>query len=172
MSSPLRDASDRAAFDKAAFDHDALERRLHRTFQALPPHRAPVTLEARVLAEIGRRAALPWWRASFRHWPAGVRAGFLVAALSAAAGIVFGAMTFGPGLGTLPIAGALLGRWDGLASIRASAQALGGAGVALGRAIPPDWLYGAAAGLACAYAALIALGAATYRTLSSGRIST
>jgi hypothetical protein len=35
-------------------------------------------LEARVYCEIERRAALPWWRLSFAHWPLFARAAFLV----------------------------------------------------------------------------------------------
>jgi len=47
--------------------------------------------------------------------------------------------------------------------------ALGSAAAAVARSIPPLWLYLAVAALGGAYALLIALGAATYRTLASAR---
>jgi len=69
---------------------DSLEREVSRALREVPLRRAPPSLESRVLAEIGRRAALPWWRRSFARWPRPARAGFtvtcgaLVAALLAA----------------------------------------------------------------------------------------
>ena len=51
----------------------------------LPDRKAPAGLEARVLAEISRRAALPWWRKSFAHWPVAVRLGFLILSARVAA---------------------------------------------------------------------------------------
>src|SRR5712672_3854389 len=58
--------------------NDPLERLLDRTLHELPLRRAPLTLESRVFGELERRAALPWWRRSFAHWPLLARAGFLV----------------------------------------------------------------------------------------------
>jgi hypothetical protein len=150
-------------------DPDTLEGRVHRALRALPDQRAPLTLERRVIAEISRRAALPWWRRSFGHWPTPVRAGFLVVSVGAAAGIALGAMTFGTAFDAWPVAGSLLGRLAWVAPAGEFARTLGGALAALGRSIPSAWLYGAAAGLVGAYAALIALGAATHRLLSSSR---
>lgn len=46
---------------------EKLERLIHRTLRDLAPRRAPRTLEARVFAELERRAALPWWRQSYAH---------------------------------------------------------------------------------------------------------
>ena len=57
---------------------EALERLLDRALHELPSRRAPPTLESRVIRELDRRAALPWWRRSFAHWPLLARAGFLV----------------------------------------------------------------------------------------------
>jgi hypothetical protein len=148
-------------------DPDGLARLVHRTLRALPDQHAPLTLEHRVLTEIGRRAALPWWRQSFGHWPAPVRAGFLLASVAAAAGIALGAVNFGTAFETWPVAGRLLGGFAWVASAGEFARSLGGAMAALGRSIPAGWIYGAVAGLAGAYAALIALGAASYRMLSS-----
>ena len=57
---------------------EALQRLLDRTLRELPPRRAPASLEALFLNELERRAALPWWRRSFMHWPAPARIAFLV----------------------------------------------------------------------------------------------
>ena len=38
---------------------EKLERAIHQTLRALPPRRAPRSLEDRVFAELARRAALP-----------------------------------------------------------------------------------------------------------------
>ena len=67
---------------------DDLEKLIHGTVRDLPPRRAPRTLELRVLAELERRAAQPWWHKSYAHWPSPVRAGFLVFASVVAAGFV------------------------------------------------------------------------------------
>ena len=57
---------------------EELERLVDRALHDLPLRRAPHTLESRVFAELERRAALPWWRRSFAHWPLPARSAFLV----------------------------------------------------------------------------------------------
>src|SRR4051812_27941991 len=54
-----------------------LERFIHQTLRDLPRGRAPGTLESRVMAELERRAALPWWHKSYAYWPLPVRIAFL-----------------------------------------------------------------------------------------------
>src|ERR1700738_3597831 len=61
-----------------ASESQTLERLLDRALRELPLRRAPLTLESRVFGELQRRAALPWWRRSFAHWPLLARAAFLV----------------------------------------------------------------------------------------------
>ena len=56
-----------------------LERLLDAALRELPLRRAPLSLESRVLGEIERREARPWWRLSFAHWPELARAGFVLA---------------------------------------------------------------------------------------------
>ena len=55
-----------------------LEQAIHRELRALPLRPAPRTLEARVLAEIERRATVAWYHRSWSYWPAPVRSAFLV----------------------------------------------------------------------------------------------
>ena len=71
-------------------DPQKLEAAVHRVLRGLPERKAPAGLEGRVLAELARRAALPWWRKSFAHWPAAIRAGFFAGSVLAAALVVSG----------------------------------------------------------------------------------
>jgi hypothetical protein len=132
-----------------------LERLVNRVLRELPVRRAPPGMETRVWDELARRAALPWWRRSFAHWPGPARAVFLAVCIG------LSALTF--------VGGARLvlgfGRARGLNEAVASLEAAAGAFASLLRAIPPLWLYEGLALAAVLYAVLFALGAAAYRTL-------
>jgi hypothetical protein len=151
---------------------DPLETLVSRALRDAPLRRAPASLESRVLAEIERRAALPWWRQSFSRWPGPARTGFAGICGSMVAALVAWTWTSGPG-GVLSSAGAWSGAWlaGGPLSLpwARSALTLVDAAreldAALVRVVPPDWLYGAMAGAALLYAALFGLGAMAYRTL-------
>ena len=142
---------------------DALERALSHAVDGLPLRRAPATLEARVFGELERRAALPWWRRSFTHWPLLARAGFVVictaliklAFLEGAVAIV--------GVRTLHDSGALSPAW--LQEIWVVAVAAGNLASLLARTVPPAWAYEGVVVCAVLYAVLFGLGAAVYRTL-------
>jgi hypothetical protein len=147
-------------------DQDQLEASIHRVLRALPDRKAPFSLEGRVLAELSRRASLPWWRKSFAHWPSAVRGCFFVLAAAAVALVVAGLFVLGrsPGAGEIT---------SGIAASRAwlvigrDVVAVAGFKVkAFLAAIPPLWLYGGTAVLGLCYAAVAAAGAATYRALS------
>jgi hypothetical protein len=63
------------------------------------------------------------------------------------------------------------GRFAWVTTSRNIAEAIGSKFLLVMRTIPPVWLYSAAGTVAFCYAALGALGAAFYRTLSFGRTS-
>ncbi len=145
-----------------------LERRVGRALRELALRRAPPSLESRVLEELGRRAALPWWRRSFATWPHLARSGFAVTCGSIAAALLAATWPWAhggasAGAGVLS-AGSLL--W--LPGVR-SALTLLDVGrelnASLLRVVPLEWLYGAMAAGAILYVALFGLGAAAYRTL-------
>jgi hypothetical protein len=143
---------------------DPIEMRIERALRSVPLRRAPASLESRVLEEIGRRAALPWWQRSFARWPSPARGAFLVACGAIVAAVLM-AWPGAPGL-------AQAGSWAGGSVLLPWAKAVFTlAGVirelnaAAARTIPLGWLYGAAAAGSVLYAALFALGAAAYRTL-------
>ncbi len=132
-----------------------LEQLIDRWLRDLPSRRAPATLESRVLAELARCAALPWWQRSFAHWPHMVRVVFVILCLA------LGALTF--------IRSTALVSSIESAHLLRPAGAFAGAMVqtaaSLVHAIPTQWLYGALAMAATLYGLLFALGAAAYRTL-------
>jgi hypothetical protein len=146
------------------FDEEqGLEQLLDRTLRELPLRPAPPSLEARVFAELRRRAALPWWRRSFAYWPLFARAGF-VATCMALVGLAFlqGAWAVAR-LTALSPSGAPSMFWarQALAALAGAAKL---AALIVG-AVPPAWLYAGIAVSAALYAALFGLGAAAYRTL-------
>ena len=138
-------------------------RLLDRAGRATPLRRAPASLESRVLVELERRAALPWWRHSFERWPAVARSAFLVTC------------------GVLAVLALTGGFWA--VSNLAPAQKLSGlpplwarhaftlAGIAgdlaatLVDLIPPAWIYRGLVASALLYAALFGLSVAAYRML-------
>lgn len=149
-------------------DHqEKLERAIHRTLRELPPRRAPRALEERVLAEIARRAALPWWRRSFMHWPLPARAGFL-AFSTGIAGLVLTLTIWGGALlDSPPLHAALVQPFIWLENGRAVFDAIRDFGAIVFRHIPPLWFYAALAFVAAMYAAFFGLGAAAYKALHS-----
>jgi hypothetical protein len=150
-------------------DPEKLENFIREALTALPDRRAPLTLETRVLAEIGRRSALPWWRQSHAHWPAAARGAFFVISAAAAAILVAGLLSVANSAGAAAVAATAARRfaWMGFAR-DAVATATGDLG-AFFLSIPQTWLYGALAVAGAGYAALIGVGAAVYRTLSARR---
>jgi len=148
-------------------EHDEADQKLERLLDAalreLPLRRAPLSLESRVLGEIERREARPWWRLSFAHWPELARAGFVLAC----GGLIWLSTFMGiwpariPGALQDPVA--LTVTWAREAA--AFTGALGELVAALTRAIPPIWLSGGLAVSAVLYSVLFGLGIAAYRTL-------
>jgi hypothetical protein len=151
-------------------DHEEkLERIIHQTLRDLPLRRAPESLPERVLAELHRRAALPWWRKSFAHWPFAARAGFIMVC----AGLVKAAFM----LSVWAMAGFDQGQFRELFAPHFSwmenglvvVNAIAGFFEILGRNIPSVWLYAGLAFFGAAYFALFGLGAAAYKALQVRR---
>jgi len=151
-------------------DHqDRLERTIHRTLRDLPPRRAPRSLEERVLAELARQAALPWWRQSFVHWPLAARGGFILFSVGIAALVFVLTMWGDAGLEALPIRSAFAQQFTWMENGLTVFRALKGFGEIIPRNIPPLWFYGILAVLASMYATFFGLGAAAYKALYAQR---
>jgi hypothetical protein len=135
-----------------------LERYIDKVLRDQPSRRAPVDLESKVMAEIARRAAAPWWQGSFSGWPVAARllfliasAGFIALVLKASALIID------------PIKpGALLGD---VAWIPSLLMTIG----TVFRDLPSLWVYGGMAILGVLYLTLFGVSAAAYRTLYAPR---
>lgn len=146
-----------------------LERFIDRAVRDLPPRPAPRGLEQRVRAEIARRAALPWWRKSFAHWPPAARAGFVAISLALVLAVLSGPTWAATGFdaGALRTLFPQLFAW--LESGRTLVHAVTGFFEIVLRNIPPLWLYGTLAFFATMYVALFGLGAAAYKALHAER---
>lgn len=142
-----------------------LEGLIDRAVRGLPARKAPAALEARVHAEIARRAARPWWRKSFAHWPSVAKLVFAVASLGVIQGLFVAVSWIGQGL-SLGNVKAVFGPEIQMfgACGRLIATAFDIAGTLLG-SIPTLWVYGGIAIVVSLYVALFGLGAAAYRTL-------
>jgi hypothetical protein len=140
-----------------------LERTLTQALEGLPLRRAPSTLELRVVDELERRAALPWWRVSFTHWPAAPRVAFVAVCIALVAATILGGVFAFAGDRSFDQAAALVLSW--VQPFLAVMSSAGGVATLLVRVIPPLWLYGGLALGIVLYVALFGLGAAAYRTL-------
>jgi hypothetical protein len=150
---------------------EKLEAAIQRALRSIPDRQAPSRLEGRVLLELNRRAALPWWRKSFAYWPASIRVIFFVGSAVAAALVVVGLVQLGVSNGADQLMARFAERFAWVTTARNIADSIGAKTLLVIRAVPPIWLYTAAGTVAVCYAALGALGAAFYRTLSFGRTS-
>lgn len=149
--------------------HDPLERLIHRTLRELPARQAPRSLEQRVLAEVARRAALPWWRKSFTHWPLAARAVFLVLCIGVAKLAVMGSVWVMAGFDTAQFREAFADQFAWMQAGLAVVQAITGFFEIIFRNIPPLWLYGGLTLIASTYVTLFGLGAAAYKVIHTRR---
>jgi hypothetical protein len=140
-----------------------LEQVLHQALRSAPLRKAPFSLEARVINELARRAAMPWWQASFANWPAIARVGFVLACAALIAATILGGVSAYLGDRPFSEATALVLSW--ISPILAVISSAGGLVAVLFRVIPPLWLYGTLGMGIFLYVALFGLGAAAYRTL-------
>jgi len=136
---------------------DPLAAWTHATLRALPPPTAPATLAGRVLAELARREAQPWWRREVAGWPRSAR---LIFVLTAGAGAILSAAAFHGG--TERLAAALARLTDALAPL----AALGPAVLRSVAELPAAWLQGLGFAFCTSLAAVLALVLALARLLA------
>jgi hypothetical protein len=150
-------------------DQQKLERFIHRTLREMPARHAPSTLEQRVLAEIERRAALPWWHQSFAHWPLAARLAFLVVS-AMLVGVAWNATLWAfAGFEAAQFQQIFATQLGWIENARVVIRAIVGFGEIILRNIPALWLYGSLAVAGALYAAFFGLGAAAYRSLYAHR---
>ena len=151
---------------KTRLDGDRLEKLVHVALRQLPPLPAPATLESRVLRELARREALPWWRQGFARWPLPARLLFVPLSAGCMKLAFLGIAAFGSVLNAAQqttVVSSMQNRWQALSGVAQSLQSLGALVV---RDVPQLWVY-AAMGLALfLYAALFGIGAVAFRSLA------
>ncbi len=150
-------------------DQARLERLIHRTLRELPARPAPPTLEQRVRSAIARRAALPWWRQGFAHWPLAARAAFAVLSAGTVKLVLLLAAWATSGFESATKSETLAQPVAWFESARTVADAIGNSFALLFHSIPTLWLYGGLAFCAAMYLALFGLGTAAYRTFQAQR---
>ena len=144
---------------------DELEHFIHRNLRTLPPRRAPRSLEARVLAAIEQQALIPWYHRSWSHWPAAVRATFLVVALGVMGAVLTAFYLAYNGVDTTAMAAQAGERLGLLTQLYHGGVWIADFAAQVAGRIPSLWIYGAIAVVAGLYATFFGLGAAAYRTL-------
>lgn len=139
-----------------------LERFIDKALRDQPLQRAPASFEERVLAEIARRAAAPWWHDSFAGWPVAARVLFLVVAV--------GFVKLGLEATSLIVTPIDAGARSAalFADVAWIPSLLSVIGSAL-RDLPTLWIYGGLTALALLYLTLFGVSAAAYRTLYAPR---
>ena len=148
-----------------------LERLIGAGLAGQPPLKAPASLQARVLAEVARRAVLPWWQRSIRHWPLMVQLAFFVTALAAGRVLLSGSAWSGASQAATRLSAPIDSPLSWL-------QTLGGACLTLGslmqrasdlvvHQVPALWLYGGLGVLLAMYVTLAGIGVTVYRSLDN-----
>lgn len=145
---------------------DKLEQLIHRELRALPPRRAPRTLESRVLAALEHQALIPWYHQSWTYWPAPFRLVFLIVGTLVAGSILIGGFLLIQGADTAVIMAEVSQRLTIFTKFYAltlwvqklTNQVIG--------SIPALWLWGGVALFAALNATFFGLGAAAYRAIS------
>jgi hypothetical protein len=134
---------------------EKLERQIESVLSGLPLRRAPAELERRVLDELARRVALPWWRRGFAQWPAAARAGFVVLCAALAGLSLTSGFTQPLERQTFSWVRPLFGLMSTIGNAAASVESL----------VPPGWIYLTLGVGALLYVLLFGLGAFAYRSL-------
>lgn len=139
-----------------------LERLIDKALRDQPVQRAPAGFETRVMAEIARRAAAPWWQGSFAGWPVAARMLFLIASVGfAKLGLEATTLIVAP----LDPGARSAALFADVAWIPSLFAAIGAAA----RGLPSLWIYGALTIIAVLYLTLFGVSAAAYRTLYATR---
>ncbi|MCF3651200.1 hypothetical protein [Synoicihabitans lomoniglobus] len=146
---------------------EQLEQKLNAVLRNQPPRRAPMSLEARVLGEIARRQALPWWHKSYAYWPAPMRVAFIVIGVALMAAALLGSVQLAGLVSAQAIGDFFRPATDAWATLRTAGAAM----VTLVRGHVPQfsthWFYVALAVIGAAYAMMLGLGATAYRVFWS-----
>ncbi|WP_129776420.1 hypothetical protein [Peristeroidobacter soli] len=139
-----------------------LERFIDQALRDQPLRRAPADLESKVMAEIARRAAAPWWQGSFSGWPVAARLLFIVASAGLITLVLKASALIIDPIHPGARSAALLADVAWIPSLFMTiGQVL--------RDLSSFWVYVGAAILGALYLTLFGVSAAAYRTLYAAR---
>jgi len=151
-------------------DQSKLEHLIDAACHQQPALKAPRELRSRVLAELERRAALPWWCKSFVHWPASIRMGFMLALLGIVQVTLHMSVWFDTRLDAARPMSRPVSWMQNFGAFIAFMQSLTDyLGSTLLHRIPTPLLYGGVLGILMIYAAFVGLSVAAYRTFYASR---
>lgn len=142
---------------------------LTQLLRSIPLRPAPTSLKPRVMQQLAKSRAMPWWTRGFAHWPIAMRVSFLAASLALIAVSILYARWATLDDGVLHRLEVWSLSWINPATwSMASATAPTSAsdiGIYLARFLASDWLSVLMTIAALLYAALTGLGVLAYRTL-------
>jgi len=149
----------------AKLSPEELEQKIHSLLREQPVHRAPMSLEARVLGEIARRHARPWWQQSYAHWPNAIKLTFLVFATGIAAAVALFSMQLLGLVSGESVTQVLTPLVGAVNTLRHAGSTVVGVFTPSLSDISSTYIYAALAVLGGAYAIMLGLGATAYRVL-------
>ena len=140
-----------------------LEREIDRELKALPALPAPPALAARVMAAIGNRANLAWYRRPWQMWPPALRAGSFAMALVLFGGLCVLVGRLGQGEAIINAAQKLGPLLSGLSAFGNALSVLWSAVIMAVKQIGTGFLLPAVVALAFGYAMCLGLGTVCVR---------
>ncbi len=143
-------------------DPKDLEAFVHRALRELPEHRAPRSLESRVMASLAARRNVPWWQRGWQAWPLVPRTLVIAGGAGAAAALAWVAWNGSQAADEVSASGWLATHLPGLAAARSVLGTLAEAGGAVVQHYQA-YLLGALVVIAGAYVAAVGIGASLYR---------
>lgn len=117
------------------------------------------------MAAIAAREALPWWRQSYRAWPAAARVVFLAVSGALSVGLMLATVWLMTDFRSSDVAQVLATPLLWIELARDSLSGVSRVCGVIARQIPTVWLYGGLAVFAAMYATMFGIGAAAYRAL-------
>ena len=145
-------------------DYDKqLEAAISRELKALPELSAPTALASRVMAVIGQRARVPWYRRSWQTWPAALQAASLAVLLALFGGLCLGGWQLSQ-TGTATLALHRAGEWfSGLGVIGNTFNVLVNAAVLVVKKLGTGFIVACLVTVGTGYAMCIGVGTVYYR---------
>ena len=145
-------------------DYDKqLEAAISRELKALPELAAPGALANRVMAAIGQRARVSWYRRSWQTWPVALQAAALVVMLALFGGLCLGGWQLSQ-IGTATLALHRVGEWfSGLNVIGNTFSVLVNAAVLVAKKLGTGFIVACLVAAGTGYAMCIGLGTVYFR---------